>query len=133
VERIRWIAAGFCILLLLQIIRAVRREHIRVEYSMAWFTATLTLLGLSLWDTGLQWLAVALGVEDYPFVLMLVAGLLFLITFFRLTVEVSTLKDHNILLSQKVGMLDWEVRRQQDKIEALHGSHQDNSDSAGPL
>ena len=74
----------------------------------------------------------ALGVEDYPFVLMLVAGLLFLITFFRLTVEVSTLKDHNILLSQKVGMLDWEVRRQQDKLEALHGSDQDDSDSSGP-
>ena len=98
---------------------------------MAWFAATLTLLVLSLWDTALQWLALALGVEDYPFVLMLVAGLLFLITFFRLTVEVSTLKDHNILLSQKVGMLDWEVRRQQDKLEALHGSDQDDSDSAG--
>ena len=38
-ERIRWIAAALCILLLLQIVRAVRREHIRVEYSMAWFGA----------------------------------------------------------------------------------------------
>ena len=103
-ERICWIVAAFCVLLLLQIIRAVRREHVRVEYSMAWLAATLTLLVLSLWDTGLQWLAVALGVEDYPFVLMLVAGLLFLITFFRLTVEVSTLKDHNILLSVKGGV-----------------------------
>lgn len=130
-ERIRWIAAGFCVLLLLQIIRSVRREHVRVEYSMAWFAAALTLLGLSLWDTGLQWLAAALGVEDYPFVLLLVASLLFLITFFRLTVEVSTLKDHNILLSQKVGMLDWEVRRQQAAIEALRGSAKGAGDQPG--
>lgn len=130
-ERIRWIAAGFCVLLLLQIIRSVRREHVRVEYSMAWFAATLTLLGLSVWDTGLQWLAEAIGVDDYPFVLLLVASLVFLITFFRLTVEVSTLKDHNILLSQKVGMLDWEVRRQQAEIEALACSSKDASDRPG--
>jgi hypothetical protein len=131
-ERIRWIAAGFCILLLVQIIRSVRREHVRVEYSMAWFGATLTLLGLSLWDTGLQWLAMALGVEEYSFVLLFLASLLFLITFFRLTVEVSTLKDHNILLSQKLGILDWEVRRQKVQIEAIHNPERGNGNPTVP-
>jgi hypothetical protein len=118
-ERIRWIAAALCILLLLQIIRAVRREHIRVEYSMAWFGAAAIVLVLSLWDTALQWLALALGIEDVSFVLMLLAGLLFLFTFFRLTIEVSTLKDHNILVSQKVGMLEWEIRRQEEELRTL--------------
>ena len=60
-ERIRWIAAAFCVLLLLQIVRAVRREHIRVEYSMAWFGATFTLLLLALWDQALEWLAEAIA------------------------------------------------------------------------
>jgi hypothetical protein len=118
-ERIRWIAAGLCVLLLLQIIRAVRREHIRVEYSMAWFGAAVILLVLSLWDAALEWLALALGIEDVSFVLMLLAGLVFLFTFFRLTIEVSTLKDHNILVSQKVGMLEWEVRRQEEELRTL--------------
>jgi hypothetical protein len=118
-ERIRWIAAALCILLLLQIIRAVRREHIRVEYSMAWFGAAVILLVLSLWDAALEWLALALGMEDVSFVLMLLAGLVFLFTFFRLTIEVSTLKDHNILVSQKVGMLEWEIRRQEEELRTL--------------
>jgi len=118
-ERIRWIAAALCVLLLLQIIRAVRREHIRVEYSMAWFGAAVILLVLSLWDAALEWLALALGIEDVSFVLMLLAGLVFLFTFFRLTIEVSTLKDHNILVSQKVGMLEWEVRRQEEELRTL--------------
>lgn len=118
-ERIRWIAAALCVLLLLQIIRAVRREHIRVEYSMAWFGAAAILLVLSLWDDALQWLALALGIEDVSFVLMLLAGLVFLFTFFRLTIAVSTLKDHNILVSQKVGMLEWEVRRQEEELRTL--------------
>lgn len=118
-ERIRWIAAAFCVLLLLQIIRSVRREHIRVEYSMAWFGAALTLLVLSLWDAALEWLALALGIEDYSFVLMLLAGLVFLFTFFRLTVEVSALKDHSILVGQKVGMLEWEIQRQETELREL--------------
>lgn len=118
-ERISWIVAALCVLLLLQIIRAVRREHIRVEYSMAWFGAAVVLLVLSLWDAALEWLASALGIEDVSFVLMLLAGLVFLFTFFRLTIEVSTLKDHNILVSQKVGMLEWEVHRQEEELRAL--------------
>lgn len=118
-ERISWIAAALCVLLLLQIIRAVRREHIRVEYSMAWFGAAVILLVLSLWDAALEWLAFALGIEDVSFVLLLLAGLVFLFTFFRLTIEVSTLKDHNILVSQKVGMLEWEIRRQEEELQAL--------------
>lgn len=118
-ERISWIAAALCVLLLLQIIRAVRREHIRVEYSMAWFGAAAILLVLSLWDTALEWLAFALGIEDVSFVLLLLAGLVFLITFFRLTIEVSTLKDHNILVGQKVGLLEWEIRRQEQELQEL--------------
>lgn len=118
-ERIRWATAAFCILLLWQIVRSVRREHIRVEYSMAWFAASVGLLGLSLWDGGLRWLADVLGVADYSFVLLLLAGLAFLFTFFRFSVEVSTLKDHNIQVSQKVGLLEWEVRRQDAEIKRL--------------
>jgi hypothetical protein len=72
-----------------------------------------------LWDAALEWLALALGMEDVSFVLMLLAGLVFLFTFFRLTIEVSTLKDHNILVSQKVGMLEWEIRRQEEELRTL--------------
>ena len=61
-DRIRWATAVFCVLLLVQIIRSVRREHIRVEYSMAWFAAVLSLLMLSLWDAGLRYMGSWLGV-----------------------------------------------------------------------
>jgi hypothetical protein len=121
-ERIRYATAAFCVLLLVQIVRSVRREHIRVEYSMAWFAAAAALLILALWDGGLLWLATALGVEDLSFVLLLLAGLSFLFTFFRFSVEVSTLKDHNILLSQKVGMLEWEIRQLQERLAKREGN-----------
>ena len=124
-DRIRWATAIFCALLLIQIVRSVRREHIRVEYSMAWFAAALALLVLSLWETGLDTLSRWLGVESSPVVLLLLAGLAFLFTFFRFSVEVSTLKDHNIQVSQKVGMLEWEIRRQAKEIARLRGKQEE--------
>ncbi len=123
-DRIRWVTAGLCVLLLLQVVRAVRREHIRVEYSMAWFAAASGLLGLTLWDAGMTQLALWLGAESSADVLLLLAGVAFLFTFFRFTVEVSSLKDHNIQISQKVGLLEWEIRRQQEEIRRLRAAGQ---------
>lgn len=109
----------FCVLLLVQIVLAVRREHIRVEYSMAWFAATLGLLILTLWDGALNWLAEWFGVQHYSELLLLLAGLAFLFTFFRYSVELSTLKDHSIQSSQKIGLLEWEIGKQREQLEAL--------------
>jgi hypothetical protein len=119
VERVRVVTAVLAALLLLQIIRSVRREHIRVEYSMAWFAAAVLLLGLSLSDTALGWLSRGLGMEDASLVLLVVAGVLFVFTFFRFSVVVSGLKDHNIVLAQKVGMLEWEIKRQASELKRL--------------
>ena len=118
-ERVRIATTIFCVLLLFQIVRAVRREHIRVEISMGWFAAAVLLLALGVSDTALAWVSELLGVRDPSFVLLLVAGLLFLFTFFRFSVEVSSLKDHNIVLAQKLGLLEWEVKRQAAKIKKL--------------
>jgi hypothetical protein len=119
VERIRIAAAIFAALLLLQIIRSVRREHIRVEYSMAWFGASVLLLALSLSDLALGWLSRLLGVADSAFLLLVVACVLFLFTFFRFSKQVSELKDHNIVLTQKIALLEWEARRQASEIEQM--------------
>lgn len=124
-ERVRVAAIIFALLLLVQIIRSVRREHIRVEYSMAWFGAAALLLALSLWGTALNWLTRVLGVDDSSFVLLVIAGIVFLFTFFRFSVEVSELKDHNILLSQKVGLLEWEIKRQAAEIEQMRANKPD--------
>lgn len=110
---------AFCVFLLFEIIRAVRREHIRVEYSMAWFGATVLLMTLALSDTVLNWIGRMLGVSDAPSALGLVAGLVFVFVFFRFSIQMSGLKDHNIVLAQKVGLLEWEINKQAKEIENL--------------
>ena len=118
-DRARWAMVVFCVLLLTQIVLAVRRDHIRVEYSMAWFAATLGLLVLALWEGALNELSDLLGIQDFSELLVLLAGLAFLFTFFRYSVELSTLKDHSIQASQKIGLLEWEIRKQREHIDEL--------------
>lgn len=122
VEKIRIAAIVFSVLLLLQIIRAVRREHIRVEYSMAWFGASILLLILSVYEPAIAWLSVFLGVSNPSFVLIPIAGLLFLFTFFRTSIQISELKDNNILLAQKISILEWEVKNQASDINNLQSA-----------
>jgi len=110
-ERARIAAAVFSSLLIAEIIRSVRREHIRVEYSMAWLGAAILLLALCLSDSALAAVGRLIGVSDAPTILMVLAGILFLFTFLRYSILVSSLKDHNIQLAQKVGMLEWEIER----------------------
>lgn len=118
-ERVRMATIAFCVFLLFEIIRAVRREHIRVEYSMAWFGAAVLLMTLALSDTALNWISRMLGVTNTPSALGLVAGLVFVFVFFRFSIQMSGLKDHNIVLAQKVGLLEWEIKKQAKEIESL--------------
>ncbi len=120
-ERVRVVAAVFSLLLVAQIVRSVRREHIRVEYSMAWLGAAALLLLLCISDTAMGAVERLIGVGDAAVVLMAVAGLLFLFTFFRYSIVVSSLKDHNIQLAQKVGLLEWEIER----LKKLLGGEKD--------
>ena len=118
-ERIRLTVAVLSVLLIAQIIRSIRRDHIRVEYSMTWLGATLLLLVLSLSSTALATLGQWIGLPDSPLVLIVLAGVLFVFTFFRYSLVVSSLKDHNIQLAQRVGMLEWEIERlQQQKLDS---------------
>lgn len=118
-EPSRIATAVFCVLLLLRIVLAVRREHIRVEYSMAWFGAVGLLLGVCLSDFAMNRIADLLEIHDFTVVLLLLAGLAFLFTFFSVTVQVSALKDHNIVVGQKLGILEWTVERQALEIQRL--------------
>jgi hypothetical protein len=117
-ERLRIVVAALSLLLIAQIIRSVRREHIRVEYSMTWLGAALLLLAICLSDAATSALGRWIGVPDAPLVLIILAGVLFVFTFFRYSLVVSGLKDHNIQLAQRVGMLEWEIERLQQKLDS---------------
>jgi hypothetical protein len=103
------------ILLLLIVLRAIRREHIRVEYSVSWLAAALALIALSRSGRLLEKAADALGVQDPALVLLFLILIVFLGVFYRFSRIVSELKEMNITLTQRVAILEFLLKERDEK------------------
>jgi len=97
------------VVLIVLVLRSVRRAHIRVEYSVTWLTAAITLLLLSRSPSLLESVAQRLGITYAPLTILLVSGCVFLIMFYRFSVIISRLKDDNIALAQRVAILEYRL------------------------
>jgi hypothetical protein len=109
----------FSIGLLLVVLRSVRRSHIRVEYSVTWLGAALTLIVLSRWHTLLAWVTSALGLSDPPTALIIIVFCVFLVVFYRFSVVISALKDANIAMAQRLAILEYQVEALNEKQPAI--------------
>ena len=109
------ITTALSVLLLVLVLFSVRREHIRVEYSISWLLASLAMLLLSRSRPLLDYLTRNFGIPDTPLTLFLIAGSVFLIMFFRFSVIVSHLRDDNIALAQRVAILEFHIRALQNE------------------
>ncbi|HTQ87579.1 MAG TPA: DUF2304 domain-containing protein [Candidatus Solibacter sp.] len=97
------------ICLLLMVFISVRRAHIRVEYSITWFMASLVMLLLSRARPLLDYATRHFGIPDTPLTLFLTIGSIFVIMFFRLSTIISSLRDDNIALAQRVAILEYHI------------------------
>jgi hypothetical protein len=109
-ERLLAITTGLAIVLIIAVLFSVRRQHIRPEYSVSWLGAAFALLILSRSKTLLTQLAHLMRIENPPVALMLVAGCLFVLVFYRFSVIISALKDANISLAQRVAILEYRLQ-----------------------
>jgi hypothetical protein len=98
------------LILIVMVLTSVRRAHIRVEYSVSWLLASVALLGLSLNPRILSMAAGLFGIDYAPVALLLIAGAVFLLVFFRLSVIISKLKDDNIALAQRLAIVEFYLR-----------------------
>ncbi len=108
-ERLMDLLTGVSLVLIAAILVSVRRAHIRVEYSVSWLAAAVTLLILSRCEGFLMSLARWLGVGEPPVVILLLGAGIFLIVFFRFSLIISELKDANVALTQRVAILEYKL------------------------
>jgi hypothetical protein len=113
-DRLLNVMTGFSILLIGLILVSVRRAHIRVEYSVSWLAAALVLLVLSRWRTLLDRISGAMGLGDAPLALLVVTGALFLLVLYRLSMMISSLKDSNIALAQRLAILEFRLESNEE-------------------
>jgi hypothetical protein len=116
-DRLMNVLTVFSIGIIVLVLVSVRREHIRVEYSVSWLSAGVVLLILSLNDSLVRWLASAIGVRDTPLAVLVVVLCVFLVVFYRFSVRVSSLKDANIALAQRLAILEYQVKSSNEQQE----------------
>jgi hypothetical protein len=109
-DRLLNFTTGMSLLLIALVLISVRRAHIRVEYSVSWLVASLAILVLSRSRGLLEAIAAQLGITYPPLALMLLAGCVFVVIFYRFSVIISKLKDDNIALAQKVAILEYHLQ-----------------------
>lgn len=116
-ERLLNVLAFASVVLFLIVLRGLRRSRIRVEYSVSWLGAAALVFALSRARGALVWVAGYLHVNEPAVPLIFLILLVFLWVFYRFSIIISHLKDMNITLTQKVAMLDFQLRSRHQHAE----------------
>lgn len=109
-DRLMFVLTLFSLGLIALVLLSVRREHIRVEYSVSWLVAGVVLLILSLNRALVHWMAELLGVTYPPVAILMIVFCVFLVVFYRFSIRISALKDANIALAQRVAILEYQLK-----------------------
>ena len=109
--RISVVASVASVVLILVVLELIRSRRLRERYALLWLATGTVLLVLSAWRDGLNTIARWVGVTGYPpAVLFAVATLFILVVLLHYSTVISKLSDQNVLLAQKLALLEEELR-----------------------
>jgi hypothetical protein len=97
--------------LVLVVLDLIRRNRLRERYALLWLATGTVLTVLSAWRGGLNTIAGWLGVRSYPPAVLFAVAILFIIAvLLHYSTVISRLSDQNVLLAQKLALLEQELR-----------------------
>ena len=106
------VAAIASVGLLVVVLELIRSRRLRERYALLWLATGVVLLVLSAWRGGLNTIAGWLGVGTYPPAILFAAAVLFIIlVLLHYSTVLSRLTDENVVLAQRIGLLDERLRR----------------------
>lgn len=100
--------------LLLVILELVRQRRLLERYALLWLFSAAALVGLALWQGGLERLAATVGIAYPPNALFLVAFGFVLVLLLHFSIAVSRLADQSKVLAQRVALLEERQQREED-------------------
>jgi hypothetical protein len=97
--------------LVLVVLELIRSRRLRERYALLWLATGLVLTALSAWRHGLNTIAAWFGVRSYPPAVLFAVGLLFILAvLLHYSTVISRLSDQNIVLAQRLALLEQELR-----------------------
>ena len=114
--KVSLIASAACVLLILVVLELIRSRRLRERYALLWLFTGVVLVILSAWRGGLNTIAGWLGVRGYPPAVLFAVGLLFVIVvLLHYSTVISRLSDQNVVLAQRLALLETKLRERADK------------------
>ena len=108
-------ATAASLILVLVVFELIRSRRLRERYALLWLLTGIVLVVLSAWRGGLNTIASWLGVRGYQPAVLFAVGLLFVIVvLLHYSTVISRLSDQNVVLAQRLALLEEEVRRGSD-------------------
>jgi len=118
------LALGFILLTL----ELVRQKRLMERYALLWLAVAIVLLALAAWRGLLSTISFAIGVHYPPALLFAVTIGLALLLLLHSTVSLSSLKDQNKILAQRVGILQRRLDEQEARLAELTGTQPSRAD-----
>ncbi len=98
---------------------SIRSRRLRERYALLWLLTGVVLVVLSAWRGGLNTIAGWFGVRGYPPAVLFAVGLMFVIlVLLHYSTVISRLSDENVMLAQRLAILELEVSSQTGRAEA---------------
>ena len=100
-------ATAASVVLVLVVFELIRSRRLREQYALLWLVTGIVLVILSAWRGGLNTIAGWLGVRGYPPAVLFAVGLMFVIlVLLHYSTVISRLADQNVVLAQKLALLE---------------------------
>ncbi len=97
--------------LVLVVLELIRSHRLRERYALLWLVTGIVLTVLSAWRDGLNTIANWFGIRSYPPAVLFAVGLLFILAvLLHYSTVISRLSDQNVLLAQRLALLEDELR-----------------------
>jgi hypothetical protein len=113
--RVSVAAAIASVVLLLVVFELIRSRRLRERYALLWLLTGVVLLVLSVWRGGLNTIAGWFGVSGYPPAILFAVGFLFVfLVLLHYATVISRLSDQNVILAQRLALLELELGRSDD-------------------
>lgn len=111
---IQFLGIAACLVLIVFIVEAIRRNRLNVRYAILWLGSASILLALSIHRPLLDWVARGLGVSYPPSLLFLVAFLFLLCIVLHYSLVISSHRDSIRRLAQTIALLQRALEEERD-------------------
>ena len=108
-SRLQIVAIVCAAALVLLVLEMVRRRRLMERYALLWMFASVVVLGLAVWENGLNTIARAMGIASPPNALFFIAVAFILLLLLHFSAAMSRLADQSKVLAQRQAILEHRI------------------------